>query len=134
MAPDLTDGIIQRVSRWPFAQTLESIAKAIIDAKMTIFARIDHATGARELGISIPETTVLIYGNARVGTPALIDSPVAALELPLRVLLREEHGQVIVAFHPIAALLVKAGVSNALAEKLTPGQRIVLKALDFEEQ
>lgn len=130
MDANSSDDVMQRVSRWPFARTLDVITRAIVEAGMTVFARIDHAAGAREIGIDIPESTVLIYGNPRAGTPALIDSPLAALELPLRVLLREEDGQVVVAFHPVSALLMNAGVSRELAEKLEPGQRVLLDALN----
>ncbi len=125
------DSVVQRVSRWPFAKTLGCITQAIVDADLIIFASIDHAAGARQIGISIPATTVLIYGHPRAGTPALIDSPLAALDLPLRVLLREEDGQVIVAFHPVGAVLLNAGVSSALAANLEHGQRSLLDALDL---
>jgi len=123
-------GIVKRVSRWPFTETLEAIIAAIVHGKMVIFARIDHAASARGIGISIPEATVLIYGNPRAGTTALIDAPFAALELPLRVLLQEEGGRVVVAFHPVTAMLMHSGVSKAVAEKLEPGQRLLLDALE----
>jgi len=122
--------VVQKLSPWPFAQTLACLTKAIADAQMTLFAKIDHAAGARAIGIVIPATTLLIYGHARAGTPALIESPLAALDLPLRVLVREEGGQVLVAIHPVGAVLANAGVSRASAEGIEPGQHIVFAALD----
>lgn len=124
------NGVIQWVSHWPFDKTLARITQAIVDADMIIFTCIDHAAGARQFGFSLPATTVVIYGHPRAGTPALFDSPVAALELPLRVLVHEEGGQVLVTFHPIRALLMNAGVSRAVAEKLEPGQRVILDVLE----
>jgi uncharacterized protein (DUF302 family) len=130
MKTSASDEVIRRFSRWPFLRTLEFIEKAIFDADMTIFARIDHAAGARAIGISMPDMTVLIYGNPWTGTPALIESPKAALELPLRVLVHECDGRVVVALRPMSGLLMKAGVSMAAAERLEIAQRVLLDALD----
>ena len=53
----------------------------------------------------MPPTTVLTYGNARGGTPIMLADPRAALDLPLRVLVRKASGRTLVAYHPVAALL-----------------------------
>ena len=129
MHADSSNHVTQRISGWPFARTLAFVARTIVDAGMTVFARIDHSAGARAIGIALPESTVLIYGNPRIGTPALTDSPLAALELPLRLLVCEDQGRVIVALQPVCARLVNAGVSLAVAEILERGRRVVLDAL-----
>lgn len=56
---------------------------------MTIFARIDHAE-ARNAGLAMPPTQVLIHGNAKPGTPLMLAAPSVALDLPLRVLVRDD--------------------------------------------
>ena len=118
------------LSAYAFQPTLERIESAIAAAGLTIFARIDHAAAARHVGMRMPQTIVLLYGNPRGGTPVMIATPNAALDLPLRVLVREEDGgQVIVAFHPIARLLRDAGVSEDLASRLQPAQALLLKGV-----
>jgi uncharacterized protein (DUF302 family) len=118
------------LSPYAFQQTLERIESAIAAAGLTIFARIDHAAAADDVGMTMPQAIVLLYGNPRGGTPVMIATPNAALDLPLRVLIREEDGgQVIMAFHPIARLLRDAGVSEDLAARLQPAQALLLKAL-----
>ncbi|RWA53434.1 hypothetical protein AU476_14045 [Cupriavidus sp. UYMSc13B] len=61
-----------------------------LDKGMTIFARIDHAEAARNVGLAMPPTQVLIYGNAKRGTPLMLAAPGVALDLPLRVLVRDD--------------------------------------------
>ena len=78
----------------------------------------------------MPPTTVLIYGNARGGTPLMLAVPSLALDLPLRVLVRErDDGKTVVAFHPARALLGRAGVPADMAGRLDPAQAILLEAL-----
>jgi uncharacterized protein (DUF302 family) len=112
-----------------FTPTLERIANAIESHGMTIFARVDHAAGARSVGLAMPPTIVLYYGNPKGGTPLMLASPRAALDLPLRVLVREsEDGHAVVAFHPAATVMKHAGVPDQLAGKLDPAQQILVAA------
>ena len=121
---------VQIVSAVRFQPTVDRLAKAIESAGLTLFARIDHAAGARDAGLDMPPTVVLIYGNAKGGTPIMLAAPLVALDLPLRVLVREDaNGQAVVSFHPIAPMLRQAGVPDALATRLEPAQRILLDAI-----
>jgi len=97
---------------------------------MTVFARIDHAAGAKEAGMTMPPTVVLLYGNPRGGTPIMLASPLAALDLPLRVLVREDNeGHSLVSFHPIVAVLRGVGIPDELAKRLEPAQRVLIDAI-----
>ena len=97
---------------------------------MKILARIDHSAGAREVGLAMPSTVLLLYGHPKGGTPIMQSAPQAALELPLRVLVREDaDGSTKISFHPIARLLREAGVPEELATRLEPAQHVLLRAL-----
>jgi uncharacterized protein (DUF302 family) len=123
--------IVEHPSPVDFATTVAKVEGAIEAAGMTIFARIDHASGARAVGLKMPAATVLIYGNAKGGTPIMVASPRAALDLPLRVLVRQiEGGSVVLAFHPVVESLRRSGVSTALASHLEPAQRLLISALE----
>ena len=110
--------------------TLERVAAVIEEAGLRVFARVDHAAAAREFGLSMPPTTVLIYGHPVGGTPIMVVAPDAALDLPLRVLVREDgRGLATIVFRPIAGVLQEAGVPESLARTLVPAQTVLLNAL-----
>ncbi len=68
------------------SETIDGLEAAVTGAGATIFARVDHAAGAESVGKSIPDATLLIFGNPALGTLAMEDDIRAGLVLPLRVL------------------------------------------------
>lgn len=125
----MSEEFVEIESAYPFTATLERLAGAIESHGMSIFTRIDHAKAAQAAGLSMPPTVVLLYGNPNGGTPVMQAAPRAALDLPLRVLVREDAGRVLVAFHSAADMLKAAGVPDDLASRLEPAQRVLLEAL-----
>lgn len=124
---DIASNYIERVSMHDFAATVSRLENAIAQAGLTIFARIDHACAARDAGLTMPPTLILIYGNPHGGTPIMLSAPQAALDLPLRVLVRESvDGHVHVGFHPIVEVLRNAGVAEDLAARLVPAQALLI--------
>lgn len=62
----------------------------------------------------------------------MLAAPQAALDLPLRVLVREEaDGRVLIAFHPVALMLQQDGVPETLATRLEPAQRVLTEAISL---
>ncbi|MGH7067031.1 MAG: DUF302 domain-containing protein [Acetobacteraceae bacterium] len=120
----------EHLSPLAFAPTLDRLAAAIAAAGVAVFARVDHQAGARAAGLQMRPSTVLIYGHPTGGTPVMQAVPEAALDLPLRVLVRErEDGEVVIAFHPVAAMLQRVGVPVEIASRLEPLQRLLVAAL-----
>ena len=112
-------GYIEHKSSVNFQSTVDRLVAAIQQAGMSIFASIDHAGGAKAVGMSMPPSVVLIYGHARAGTPAMQADPAAALDLPLRVLIREDtNGDALIAFHPIQQTSAHYRIPGELAERL----------------
>jgi uncharacterized protein (DUF302 family) len=124
-----TDQLVEFSSPHSFAVTRDRVVQAIAKAGLTIFAQIDHAQAAREIGIAMPPTLVLIYGHAKGGTPLMQAEPRVALDLPLRVLLRETEEGVVIAFHPMAPVLRQAGVAESLVTRLEPAQQLLERAI-----
>jgi uncharacterized protein (DUF302 family) len=123
--------IVEHVSPLPFDRTLERLLAAMAKGGLTVFASIDHAANARAVGAAMPPATVLIYGNAKGGTPIMLATPRAALDLPLRALVQQRaDGKVVVAFHPVAAMLRRLGVPSEVATRLEPAQRILIQAIE----
>lgn len=92
------DGVVTVASPYPFTGTLARIERTIAEHGLTVFARIDHREGARREGLDMQEATVLVFGNPRVGTPAMLEQPLLALDLPLRVLVWKSEGQARVSY------------------------------------
>jgi uncharacterized protein (DUF302 family) len=84
------DGLVTKTSRHPVAVTVDRLEAVAREKGMTIFARIDHAAGAETAGMKMPASQVLIFGNPKGGTPLMLASPGAALDLPLRVAVWED--------------------------------------------
>jgi len=79
------DGLIVKTSPYTVAKTLDRLAKLAKDKGLTIFSRLNHAEGAREAGLNLRSTELLIIGNPKVGTPLMQADQRIALDLPLRV-------------------------------------------------
>ncbi|PFH04628.1 uncharacterized protein (DUF302 family) [Collimonas sp. PA-H2] len=121
---------IESASAFTFSQTLERLTDAIAVSGMTLFARIDHQAAAAQVGLAMPPTTVLVYGNPQGGTPLMLEAPALALDLPLRVLVREDtDGVTQVMFHAAAALLHSVGLASDKAANLSKAEAIILNAI-----
>jgi len=130
MSDSRNDSVVEIISGKSFNATLVRVLESIREKGMTVFAQIDHAAGARAIGSAMLPTTVVIYGNPFGGTPLMLAAPQAALDLPLRVLVREgDGGQVVVSFHPIAPLLRQAGVPETLSTRLDAAQHMLVEVL-----
>ena len=84
-SPLLAENVI-KASPLSVSETIGGLESAVSDAGATVFARVDHAAGAESVGKSIPDATLLIFGNPALGTLAMEDDIRAGLMLPLRVL------------------------------------------------
>lgn len=91
-------GVTTRESPYAFGETLARVERTIAEHDLTLFARIDHRAGAKRHGLDMQEATLLVFGNPRVGTPAMLRQPLVALDLPLRVLVWEQDGRVCVSY------------------------------------
>lgn len=128
--PETSTAYVEYNSSVGFQDTLDRLEAAIQKAGMTVFARIDHAAGAKAVGLSMLPATVLIYGQARGGTPLMQADPAAALDLPLRALVREDAaGQTLLAFHPVQQMLAGYRIPGELLAGLSKAQQLLVNAI-----
>ena len=71
-------------------ETMDRLEAEIRAKGMTVFARIDHAAGAAEAGLELRPTELIIFGNARGGTPLMEASQTAGIDLPLKALVWQD--------------------------------------------
>jgi uncharacterized protein (DUF302 family) len=123
-------GYVEHKSSVNFQSTVDRLVTAIEKAGMSVFASIDHAGGAKAVGMSMLPSVVLIYGQARGGTPVMQADAAAALDLPLRVLIREDsNGDTLIAFHPIQQTLARYKIPAELAERLAKAQQLLVNSI-----
>lgn len=102
-----------KTSRYRFGQTVSTLTDAIAAAGNTIFATIDQAAAARDAGLSLRPTTLVIFGNPKGGTPLMEASPLVALDLPLKLLVWEDNAGVHVAYTPMSEVAARYGIEHA---------------------
>lgn len=121
---------IELKSAYGFDLTLKRLTDAIEAAGMTIFARIDHQAAASGVGLKMLPATVLIYGNPLAGTPLMQATPLIALDLPLRVLVRKDaSGAIFVAFHTGISITNGAGLAPGYAANLIKAEKLIANAI-----
>jgi uncharacterized protein (DUF302 family) len=99
-----------RTSRFPFSETVSRLSQAMIDAGNTLFATIDQSEAAVRAGLTLRPTVLIIFGNPKGGTPVMDAFPTFALELPLKVLVWDEDGNVSVAFVAMSEVAARYGI------------------------
>lgn len=91
--------ILQKQSPHSVDETIQRFEAAVRDKGMIVFPRLDHAQAARAVGLTMPPTVVVPFGNPRFGTPRMIEAPLAAIDFPPRALVYEDaSGQVWIAY------------------------------------
>lgn len=84
------EGLVSRPSHHSVDQTVEKIESLLRAKGVTLFALVDHGGEAEKVGLRMPPTKLLIFGNPKAGTPLMVASPSAAIDLPLKLLIWED--------------------------------------------
>jgi uncharacterized protein (DUF302 family) len=102
---------ITKRSRYAFVETVDRLASAIRDAGNTVFATIDQSAAARQVGLDLQPTVLLIFGNPRGGTLLMAEFPDIALQLPLKLVVSESPGGVVVLCDRMTRIAPEYGVA-----------------------
>ena len=121
MTGDAADGqpaVTTKISPLPFADTVSRLTTLLGAKGMKIFAVIDQRAEARDAGLDLRDTTLVLFGNPAAGTPVMAAAPLAALDLPLKVLIWADDGQVQVSYVAPAELGRRYQLSADLVARL----------------
>jgi len=89
--PDATPpGLISVKSSLPVKESVDKLVHRVESKGLTVFCRVDHAAGAATAGMQLRPTTVVIFGNAKGGTPLMQAAQTIGIDLPLKVLAWED--------------------------------------------
>jgi uncharacterized protein (DUF302 family) len=121
-------GIVTTASPHDVSTTVDRLVAAIAQRGLTLFVVIDHSAGARSVGLELPDTTVVVFGSPKAGTPVMLAQPLSALDLPLKVLVRASDGDGSLVSYPDPSLLAdRYGVPPDLLAPLE-GVRALVEA------
>lgn len=123
------NGIIDKLSKHSVDRTVESL-KRILEAKgITLFALVDHSGEAEKAGMKMLPTKLLIFGSPKAGTPVMLAAPGIALDLPLKILIREDdQGKVWISYNSAEYLQERHGVPQQLMQNLGVVEALAAKA------
>jgi len=116
------NGIIKIKSAHSVSQTINKLEAVLTKKGMTIFKRVNHSAGADKVGLQLRSTELLIFGNPKVGTPLMLCSQTAALDLPQKALAyKDETGQVWLAYNDPAYMAKRHDIKDcdAAVQKVT---------------
>lgn len=118
-AIDAAEGVVLVESTRGAGATLDALLEAIEgNPALSVVAQVDHQAAAAGVGLSLGFATVVMFGSAAVGTPLMQDSPSVGLDLPLKVLVAERDGAVVLAYSSPAFLAQRHGNLDGQAQRL----------------
>jgi uncharacterized protein (DUF302 family) len=118
MADTIETEITTKISPRSVTETVSRLT-GILDAKgLKVFAVIDQRAAASQVGMELRETVLVLFGNPAAGTPVMAAAPLAALDLPLKVLIWDDAGQTKVTYYGPAALAARYDLNADLTAKL----------------
>lgn len=125
------DGIISRVSKHSVPETIDRLEAQLRARGVEIFARIDHSGSAAAAGLAMPPTQLLIFGNPKAGTPVMLASPTAAIDLPLKALAwQDPEGTVWLSYNDPAYVARRFGLTDSQVAMLVPIGTVIEQAAD----
>jgi len=105
------DGLVTLTSTHDFATTLARLSAALDAKGIGVFARIDHAAGAASVGLALPPTTLLVFGNPAAGTPLMQAVQTSGIDLPLKALVwQDATGAVRLTYNDAAWIAARHGL------------------------
>jgi uncharacterized protein (DUF302 family) len=110
--------VVTKLSPLSVADTTAKLTAILAAKGVKLFDVIDQAAQAREAGLTLRDTVLVIFGNPAAGTPVMAASPLAALDLPLKVLIWSDDGQTKVSYYPPATLAARHHLGPDLAGNL----------------
>jgi uncharacterized protein (DUF302 family) len=110
--------VVTKLSPLTVADTTSKLTGMIAAKGMKLFAVIDQAAEAREVGLTLRETILVMFGSPAAGTPVMVASPLSALDLPLKVLIWSDEGQTKVSYNAPAALAARHHLGPEVAGNL----------------
>jgi uncharacterized protein (DUF302 family) len=112
------DGVLTKVSPRTVSETVARFIGLAKAKGLRVFTVIDQAAEARQVGLELRDTVLVVFGNPAAGTPVMAAAPLSALDLPLRFVVWDDGGQTMVSYVPPETIAARYGLDTALAANL----------------
>jgi uncharacterized protein (DUF302 family) len=124
-------GIVTKPSNHSVDETVANL-KAMLQTKgIKLFIVVDHSGEAAEVGLKMPNTKLLIFGNPKGGTPLMLASPSTAIDLPLKILVAEDgQGKVWISYNSTEYLKERHGLPQDLVQNIAVVEILAAKAAE----
>jgi uncharacterized protein (DUF302 family) len=112
-------------------QAVEKLQTMLRAKGVAVFALIDHSGEAAKVGMKMPPTKVLIFGNPKAGTPLMLAAPSLAIDLPLKILVWEDtQNKVWISYNAPEYLQKRHGVPEELMQNIAVVETLAAKAAE----
>jgi uncharacterized protein (DUF302 family) len=109
----LSEQLVTLESKFGVKETLDRLAAELDKRGIKVAARIDHAAGAKAVGMELPPTEVLMFGNPKLGTPLMQSTPAIGIDLPMKMLAwQDKAGKVWIGYAAPEALKARHGTAD----------------------
>ena len=123
------NGLVTLKSAFPVKETVDRLVHRVEAKGLTVFCRIDHAANAVSAGLKLRPTEVLIFGNAKGGTPLMQATQTIGIDLPLKALAwQDAGGQTWISYNDPVWLTERHG-SEAQSVAAATAMRMMLAAV-----
>jgi len=129
MPPFSSQGIVSKPSNHTFDETIAKLQQILRAKGIALFALVDHSGEAEKVGLQMPPTKLLIFGNPEAGTPLMLASPGIAIDLPLKILVAQDAaGKVWLSYNDPAYLQERHHLSVEFAPLLAAVEALATNA------
>jgi uncharacterized protein (DUF302 family) len=124
------EAVVTKLSPWSMADTIARLSAVVAARGMEVLAIIDHSGKARDVGLELRDTKLVIFGSPSAVTPVINAAPLAALDLPLRVVVWEDGYRTLVSYPAPAAIARRYGLGPDLADALRSVDAVTAAVID----
>ncbi len=113
------NGLVHKLSNHSVDDTLRRAQEFLAEKAVKVFALIDHSDEAQKVGMTMPPTRLLIFGNPKGGTPLMLAAPSMAIDLPLKILVWQDgEGKVWVTWNSASYLAERHDLPANLVQNI----------------
>jgi uncharacterized protein (DUF302 family) len=128
--PPTANGLITLPSPYTVPETLDRLETILRQKNVNIFTRVDHSGEAEKVGLHMPPTQLLVFGNPRGGTPLMLAAPLSAIDLPLKALAwQDTEGRVWLSYNDPQYLKGRYGLPDDLLPPIAAAIGLIKQAV-----